>query len=202
MELTTKIIIGAAALGGAAILLWPSKAGASGLPPAGTSIPHGGQSIGVKPGQVFDLSQVKDVQKGLVTCGVSVGPDGVDGWFGKNTAAAVRKFSTSNGGADSGQITNAFRALLATCLKAKGFNVTVATGPTLDRTTGPTHGGALVTGVVDGVGAIVSGVGSFVGRAFSSHAYAGGPILQVGPKHDRPSDRPSRGSFFDRRSRQ
>jgi peptidoglycan hydrolase-like protein with peptidoglycan-binding domain len=157
MELTTKIIIGAAALGVTGFLLWPSPASASAAankpPPAGASL---------------DLSQVRDVQKGLNGVGYSVGTYGADGLFGPDTAAAVRKFNQDHGGPSSGQITDAFRAKLATALRAKGYNVTKETGPLLDKMTGPVHGGTLVTGVTGLMGAIV---GACVGR----RRYMGGP---------------------------
>jgi peptidoglycan hydrolase-like protein with peptidoglycan-binding domain len=180
MELTTKIIIGAVVLGGTAVVLWPSSASAATKPPPA--------------GATLDLSQVRDVQRGLIAVGYSVGSAGADGWFGVDTAAAVRKFM----GGSSGQITNTFRSKLATALRAKGYNVSNETGPTLDKTTGPTHGGVAVTG---GMGALmgkawsaltgaVTGAaktagqagGALVGRCACMQPYDAGPALLAGQK--------------------
>ena len=174
MELTTKIIIGALALGGTAVLLWPSPAGAAQKPPP--------------IGTTLDLSQVRDVQRGLIALGYQVGASGADGWFGSDTVAAVRKFSVEHGGPSSGQITDAFRARLATALRAKGYGVSKETGPLVDKTTGPTHGGVSVTGVVSGVwnaftGAVTSPIkavktaGVLVGRCACLEPYDAGPSL-------------------------
>ena len=42
-------------------------------------------------------SDVKKLQKALVDAGYDVGGTGVDGVFGKNTAAAVKKYQKDNG---------------------------------------------------------------------------------------------------------
>ncbi len=149
MELTTKIIIGALALGGTAVILWPSSASAANAenrkpPPAGATL---------------DLSAVRDVQKGLIALGDSVGSTGADGYFGVDMAAAVRKFM----GGTSGQITDAFRSKLATALRAKGFVISKETGPLLDKTTGPSHGGVAVSGIGSG-----AGVSALVGKCWDA----------------------------------
>ncbi len=95
-----------------------------------------------KAGETIDISTVKGVQKGVIALGFSVGSTGADDKYGPNTAAGVAKASVSLGGANSGIINNAFRALLAKALRAKGYTVIGETGPTFETTatysSGPT----------------------------------------------------------------
>jgi len=50
------------------------------------------------------LDKVKTVQQALVDAGYNVGPDGVDGKFGKNTRAAVRLYQKNNGIKQTGNV--------------------------------------------------------------------------------------------------
>ena len=50
------------------------------------------------------LGKVESVQQALVNAGYDVGPDGVDGKFGKNTRAAVIKYQRANGIKQTGNV--------------------------------------------------------------------------------------------------
>jgi hypothetical protein len=56
------------------------------------------------PNPRFHGRAVEELQKFLVYEGFNIGPDGVDGWFGKDTEKAVKAYQESLGSARTGRI--------------------------------------------------------------------------------------------------
>ncbi|MBN1647399.1 MAG: peptidoglycan-binding protein [Spirochaetales bacterium] len=52
----------------------------------------------------FHGEQVKSLQRLLLFEGIDIGPDGIDGWFGRDTDAALRKYQEKIGAAVTGRI--------------------------------------------------------------------------------------------------
>jgi len=57
------------------------------------------------PDPRFNGPQVKELQRFLLFCGEDIGSDGMDGWFGKDTQAALISYQASRGLEQTGRIT-------------------------------------------------------------------------------------------------
>ena len=130
-------------------------------------------------------SDVKKLQQALVDAGYNVGSTGVDGVFGKNTAAAVKQYQKDNGLAVDGIAgKNTLGALYGsgttkttTGTKAETTASTNKTAQTSDSSASATQNSSASNGKDIGKGSTVLGTAPFQYEDFTYQAYAPSDVV-------------------------